>query len=208
MTFSPNKANCCRSLPMVNRNSQRSRFGTAGRCGFQSDLSRNATAYGISPRLRFGLVLNDFVAMAHLTGKISILSDGTPWRPVVHVEDICRISGSARSAAPRGAQPGDQHWLDAGELSGARIGRNRAGHGAWLQSRGVGETQRDRRCYRVNSRNSTGCCPTFVCVGTFARGPSSFTTRFAAMDCRRRSTTARHSIACDAETASRFWDAR
>jgi nucleoside-diphosphate-sugar epimerase len=57
---------------------------------FSPTYLRNATAYGVSPRLRFGLVVNDFVAMAHLTGKISILSDGTPWRPVVHVEDICR----------------------------------------------------------------------------------------------------------------------
>ena len=57
---------------------------------FSPTLLRNATAYGVSPRLRFGLVLNDFVAMAYLTGKIRILSDGMPWRPVVHVEDISR----------------------------------------------------------------------------------------------------------------------
>ncbi len=57
---------------------------------FSPTLLRNATAYGVSPRLRFGLVLNDFVAMAYLRGKIRILSDGMPWRPVVHVEDICR----------------------------------------------------------------------------------------------------------------------
>jgi nucleoside-diphosphate-sugar epimerase len=57
---------------------------------FSPTCLRNATAYGFSPRLRFGLVINDFVAMAVLTGKIRILSDGTPWRPVAHVEDICR----------------------------------------------------------------------------------------------------------------------
>ncbi len=67
---------------------------------FSPTCLRNATAYGISPRLRFGLVLNDFVAMAVLTGKIRILSDGTPWRPVVHVEDICRAF-LAVLAAPR-----------------------------------------------------------------------------------------------------------
>lgn len=50
---------------------------------------RNATAYGFSPRLRLDLVLNDFVASAVATGVILIKSDGTPWRPVVHVEDIC-----------------------------------------------------------------------------------------------------------------------
>ena len=51
---------------------------------------RNATAYGASPRLRLDLVLNDFVASAVLRGKILIKSDGTPWRPVVHAEDIAR----------------------------------------------------------------------------------------------------------------------
>lgn len=50
---------------------------------------RNATAYGMSSRLRLDLVLNEFVATAHLERRILIKSDGTPWRPVVHVEDIC-----------------------------------------------------------------------------------------------------------------------
>jgi nucleoside-diphosphate-sugar epimerase len=49
---------------------------------------RNATAYGASPRLRLDLVLNDFVAAAHTTGRIFIKSDGTPWRPIVHIRDI------------------------------------------------------------------------------------------------------------------------
>lgn len=49
---------------------------------------RNATAYGVSPMLRTDLVLNDLVAWAYLTGEVRVLSDGTPWRPVVHIEDI------------------------------------------------------------------------------------------------------------------------
>jgi nucleoside-diphosphate-sugar epimerase len=49
---------------------------------------RNATAYGASPRLRLDLVLNDFVAAAVTTGLIYIKSDGTPWRPIVHIRDI------------------------------------------------------------------------------------------------------------------------
>jgi nucleoside-diphosphate-sugar epimerase len=51
---------------------------------------RNATAYGVSPRLRFDLVLNNLVAWAHATGRIYIKSDGTPWRPIVHIADISR----------------------------------------------------------------------------------------------------------------------
>ena len=51
---------------------------------------RNATAYGASPRLRLDLVLNEMVADAVTTGRILIRSDGTPWRPLVHIEDISR----------------------------------------------------------------------------------------------------------------------
>lgn len=51
---------------------------------------RNATAYGVSPKLRFDLVLNNLVAFAMTTGQVLMKSDGTPWRPIVHVEDISR----------------------------------------------------------------------------------------------------------------------
>jgi nucleoside-diphosphate-sugar epimerase len=50
---------------------------------------RNATAYGPSPRMRFDIVINDLSALAWTTKKIAMVSDGSPWRPVVHVEDIC-----------------------------------------------------------------------------------------------------------------------
>jgi len=51
---------------------------------------RNATAYGPSPRMRFDIVLNNLAGLAWTTGVIRLTSDGTPWRPLVHVEDICR----------------------------------------------------------------------------------------------------------------------
>lgn len=57
--------------------------------GFSPTFLRNATAYGFSPRLRLDLVVNDFVAAAFLDKRIFIKSDGTPWRPLVHVQDIC-----------------------------------------------------------------------------------------------------------------------
>lgn len=50
---------------------------------------RNATAYGPSPRMRFDIVLNDLSALAWTTRKIAMTSDGSPWRPIVHVGDIC-----------------------------------------------------------------------------------------------------------------------
>ena len=51
---------------------------------------RFATACGASPMLRLDLVLNDFVATALRTGRIEVLSDGSPWRPLIHVEDMAR----------------------------------------------------------------------------------------------------------------------
>jgi nucleoside-diphosphate-sugar epimerase len=51
---------------------------------------RNATAYGVSPRLRCDVVLNNLAAWAHTTGAVRLKSDGSPWRPIVHVRDIAR----------------------------------------------------------------------------------------------------------------------
>ena len=52
---------------------------------------RNATAYGWSPRLRLDIVLNDLVAHALVSGEVRVLSDGTPWRPLVHAQDIATV---------------------------------------------------------------------------------------------------------------------
>jgi nucleoside-diphosphate-sugar epimerase len=57
---------------------------------FSPTYMRNATAYGVSPRLRLDIVVNNLVGHAHTTGAIRMESDGTPWRPLVHVEDISR----------------------------------------------------------------------------------------------------------------------
>jgi nucleoside-diphosphate-sugar epimerase len=57
---------------------------------FSPTYLRNATAYGASPRLRLDVVVNNLVGWAHTTGDIVLQSDGTPWRPLVHVEDISR----------------------------------------------------------------------------------------------------------------------
>jgi len=55
---------------------------------FSPVFMRNSTAYGVSPRMRFDLVLNNLTAWAYTTGQILLKSDGTPWRPLVHIEDI------------------------------------------------------------------------------------------------------------------------
>ena len=58
--------------------------------GFCVTFLRNATAFGASPRMRFDVVINDLCALAWTTKKIKMTSDGSPWRPVVHVEDMCK----------------------------------------------------------------------------------------------------------------------
>jgi nucleoside-diphosphate-sugar epimerase len=55
---------------------------------FSPTYLRNATAYGVSPRLRGDLVVNNLVGLALTTGEVRMTSDGTPWRPIVHIEDI------------------------------------------------------------------------------------------------------------------------
>lgn len=61
-------------------------------------MMRNATAYGASPRMRLDLVLANLIATGYATGVIKVLSDGTPWRPMVHIEDISRAAVAAVSA--------------------------------------------------------------------------------------------------------------
>lgn len=57
---------------------------------FSPTFLRNATAYGVSPRLRGDLVVNNLVGYAVTTGQVLLKSDGSPWRPLVHIEDIAR----------------------------------------------------------------------------------------------------------------------
>jgi nucleoside-diphosphate-sugar epimerase len=65
---------------------------------FSPTFLRNATAYGFSPRLRGDLVVNNLVGYALTTGEVFLKSDGTPWRPLVHIEDISRAFVEALEA--------------------------------------------------------------------------------------------------------------
>jgi nucleoside-diphosphate-sugar epimerase len=69
---------------------------------FSPVFLRASTAYGLSPRIRFDLVLNNLTAWAFTTGQVYLKSDGSPWRPIVHVEDIARAYIAALEA-PRSA---------------------------------------------------------------------------------------------------------
>jgi nucleoside-diphosphate-sugar epimerase len=68
--------------------------------GFTPTFLRNATAFGASPRMRFDIVLNNLSGLAWTTGRIAMTSDGTPWRPLVHVLDICEAVACVLDASP------------------------------------------------------------------------------------------------------------
>ncbi|SHL22288.1 Nucleoside-diphosphate-sugar epimerase [Pseudonocardia thermophila] len=112
---------------------------------------RNATAFGFSPRLRADIVLNNLVGRAILTGKVTVLSDGTPWRPLAHAEDIARAVVAALAA------PADVVRARAFNVGSERNNRTVAEiaqavvdavPGSVLEI--TGETGNDPRSYRVD----------------------------------------------------------
>ena len=131
---------------------------------------RNSTAYGPSPRMRFDIVLNDLCARAWTTKLIAMTSDGTPWRPVVHVEDICQAFACALEA-PSSAVNGEVfnvgstaenyriHELAAivaAEFPGCEVT--------------VGPSGGDNRSYRVNFDKIASRLPGFACRWTARAG--------------------------------------
>ena len=118
---------------------------------FSPVFMRNATAYGVSPRLRLDIVLNNLVAWALTTGRVKIMSDGTPWRPLVHVEDIA-LATAALLEAPREAVRaeafnvgGSEENYQVREL--AELAREAVGE-AEVEFAGSGDP--DPRSYRVS----------------------------------------------------------
>ncbi len=132
---------------------------------------RNATAYGFSPRLRLDLVINEFVASAFLTGCIHIKSDGTPWRPVVHVNDICEaflvaLTAPADSVCGQAFNSGrtDENYR-VSEL--AEIVRQIVPNSRIEFATGGGP---DRRCYRVNCEKFRRAVPAYQPKWNVRRG--------------------------------------
>ncbi|MGV9679872.1 NAD-dependent epimerase/dehydratase family protein [Nocardia sp. NPDC003482] len=112
---------------------------------------RNATAFGFSPRPRADIVLNNLVGYAVLTGQVRVLSDGTPWRPLVHAADIadafaaCLTAPAARISA-RAYNIGDEsNNLTVAQIAAAVV---EAVPGSELVI--TGETGADPRSYRVD----------------------------------------------------------
>lgn len=113
---------------------------------------RFATACGFSPRLRLDLVLNDFVAAAEVTGRITVLSDGTPWRPLIHVADMARAFEWAITRQPTAGgrfvavNVGADEWnFQVGELAQA-VASLQPGTEVEIND----DAPPDRRSYRVD----------------------------------------------------------
>ncbi len=129
---------------------------------FSPVFLRNATAYGASPRLRLDVVLNDLVASAYTTGKVYIKSDGTPWRPIVHIRDIVAAILSTLEAPQEAihnetfnvGQTEENYRISqlaeivAGTVPGCRI--------EYAPDGGP-----DRRCYRVSCEKIRRVVPNF-----------------------------------------------
>ncbi len=138
---------------------------------FSPVFLRNATAFGVSPRLRFDLVLNNLVAWAFATGRVFIKSDGTPWRPIVHIADIARAF-IAVLEAPR----------EAVHNQAFNVGRNTDNYRIRELADIVRETVPgcaieyakdggpDKRCYRVDSSKILAAVPGFQPVWDARKG--------------------------------------
>jgi len=132
---------------------------------------RNATAYGVSPRLRVDVVVNNLVGYAHTTGEILIQSDGTPWRPLVHVDDIAgaflAVLGAPRElvhdqAFNVGASSENYRIRDVAEIVADVVAGARASFAP-----GAGP---DKRSYQVDCSKIGRVLPEFSTSWTVRRG--------------------------------------
>jgi nucleoside-diphosphate-sugar epimerase len=138
---------------------------------FSPVFMRNATAYGLGSRPRFDLVVNNLSGWAYATGTVRVMSDGTPWRPLTHIEDIS-LAAICAAEAPR----------EAVHAQAFNIGRSDANYqvrdiadavmAAFPGSRMeiTGETGGDPRSYRVDFSKALTGLPGFVPQWTLERG--------------------------------------
>jgi nucleoside-diphosphate-sugar epimerase len=132
---------------------------------------RNATAFGYSPRLRADIVLNNLVGHAYLSGEVLVLSDGTPWRPLVHAGDIARAFAAAL-VAPREAVHDkafnigtERNNVTVAEIAGEVV---EAVPGSTLRI--TGEAGADPRSYRVDFSRFRTAIPGFDCEWSIKDG--------------------------------------
>lgn len=132
---------------------------------------RNATAYGVSPKLRVDLVANNLLGSAFAEGKIKIMSDGTPWRPLIHAEDIARAF-VAVIEAPADAVNGQAFNVGQNEEN-YRVREIAEQIGKVMPECEIvftGEHGADTRSYRVSFDKIKKALPNFKPVWTLAKG--------------------------------------
>lgn len=132
---------------------------------------RNATAFGFSPRLRADIVLNNLVGHAVLTGQVRVLSDGTPWRPLVHAADIASAF-SAALVAPREAVHASAFNVGTEEnnVTVRQIAESVAETVPGSVLAVTGETGADPRSYRVDFSAVRAALPGFRARWSIADG--------------------------------------
>jgi nucleoside-diphosphate-sugar epimerase len=149
---------------------------------FSPTFLRSATAYGVSPRLRFDLVLNNLCAWAYTTGRIYLKSDGTPWRPIVHIEDISRaflavldapVSAVHNQAFNVGRTEENYRISEIAEIVAQTI------PGCKIEY--APDAGPDKRCYRVNCDKITRTLPSFKPQWTVKRGAEQLHREFKAI---------------------------
>jgi nucleoside-diphosphate-sugar epimerase len=138
--------------------------------GFTPVFMRNATAYGASPRQRFDLVLNNLCGFAHTIGEIRMTSDGSPWRPITHIEDICEAMLCALKA-PKDAVAGEAFNVGA-DTENYRIREIAEIVAATFPGCAltVGDSGGDTRSYRVSFAKIREHMPEFRARWTAERG--------------------------------------
>ncbi len=149
---------------------------------FSPVFLRNATAFGASPRMRFDLVLNNLAGLAWTTGEISMTSDGTPWRPLVHALDIAKAVVCAVEA-PRDAVHAQTFNVGSTEQNYtvraiAEIVAE-AFPGCKLS---FGSNDSDNRSYKVSFQKISEELPGFACEWNAQRGAEQLHELFARID--------------------------
>ena len=130
---------------------------------FSPTFLRNATAYGASPRMRFDIVVNNLCGLAWTTREIKMESDGTPWRPLVHLLDICNAVACVLEA-PRARVHGQILNVGAPDANfQVREIAELVGRVFPACAVTVGERGADRRSYRVSFRKIHELLPDFRC---------------------------------------------
>jgi nucleoside-diphosphate-sugar epimerase len=140
---------------------------------------RNATAFGFSPRLRADIVLNNLVGHAHLSGEVLVLSDGTPWRPLVHARDIASAFLAALQAPWEAVH--DRAFnigTERNNVTVAEIADEVVEAVPGSRLRITGEAGADPRSYRVDFSRFRAAIPGFECAWTVKDGAVELITAY------------------------------